>query len=175
MVGTFPSQMLAGVVSDFASLTHPPNSSPLAAHHGKHGGSHALRKERVLLGEVDDVEAKSLSARDVSHAEEEPLVIAAGVYVILQDQIELPRLSLVGSEEIAALKVRTELHAASAAGLFALCGPIRVRCNLGLAHLRQAQHICGEIIAFLAVSKLLVDQRARTVVLAKSDQLRIVF
>jgi hypothetical protein len=46
---------------------------------------------------------------------------------------------------------------------------------LGLAHLRQAQHICGEIIAFLAVSKLLVDQRARTVVLAKSDQLRIVF
>lgn len=111
--------MLAGVVSDLTSLTHPPYSPSLEAHHRKNGGAHALREEGVFLGEVDDVEAKSLSARDVAHAEEEPLVIAAGVYIILQHQIELPRLFLVGLKEIARLKVRAELHATSAAGVFA--------------------------------------------------------
>ena len=112
--------MVAGMVSHFTSLTHPRYSSPLEPHHRKHGGTHTLREEGVLLHKINDVEAKSLPARHVAHAEKEPLVIAASVYVILQNQVELPRFLLVDPKEITRIKIRAELHATSAARLSAL-------------------------------------------------------
>jgi hypothetical protein len=64
----------------------------------------------VPLGHVHDVETHSLSARYVTHAEEEPLVVSAGVDVVLQNQVVLRRFPLVGPEKVARLEVRAELH-----------------------------------------------------------------
>jgi hypothetical protein len=55
----------------------------LIFHHREDGGFHAVVEKRVAFGHVDDVEFHIGSFGDISSAEEEPLVVAFGVYVVL--------------------------------------------------------------------------------------------
>ena len=86
------------LVGHLGPLSHPSNLPLLEPHHRKHSRLHAILKQRKLFGHVDDVELESGAFGGIADAEEEPLVVAFGVDVVLQDEVVFVVLSLVRPE-----------------------------------------------------------------------------
>lgn len=86
------------LVIDLGALPDPPYFSLLVANHWENIRLHARIKKRVLLAKVDNIELEGESLGDIPDQEEEPLVVALGVDIILQYQVILIVLDLVDSE-----------------------------------------------------------------------------
>ena len=178
-------QFAAFPIGYLGAVPHPADVALLVLDHGEDGGLHAVLEQRVLLGEVDDVELDACALGHVAHAEEEPLVVALGVYVVLQDQVVLVVLALVGPEQVARLEVGVELDVAAQVqgvplGLEALgdegrdvpahwAAGLAQRLALLFGQVGQVEQVSSKVAALAGV--LLVNDRLAGVKLPQRRQL----
>ena len=103
-------QLVTPLISYFGTISYPAYLSFLKLYHWENGWFHAILKKRILFGHVDYIELKVCSLGYVADTEEKPLVVAFGIYVILQNKIILIILFLVDSKQIARLEVGVEFN-----------------------------------------------------------------
>ena len=77
--------MLILEIFDAPSISEPPFPVLLLLLQRKHAGHHAVIEQRIRLPHVDDVQLHSHVFRRVCDPEVEPLSVALGINVILQD------------------------------------------------------------------------------------------
>ena len=105
----FPSQLTALPIVHLRPVSDPPHLPFLILHHREDSRFHAVIEEGVSFGHVDYVEFDCCPLGYVPCTEEEPLVVAFGVYVVLENEVVFVVLPLVDFVEIAGLEVGVEI------------------------------------------------------------------
>lgn len=64
----------------------------------------------MLFAHIYKIDFDGCTFGHIPHTKEKPLIISFGIDIILQQQIELIMLSLIGPKKIATLKVRIKFY-----------------------------------------------------------------
>lgn len=108
-------------IAYFSPISDPPNISFFMFNHRENCWLHAIFKQGEFFWHINKVKFNIRPFWYVSYTKEEPLIIAFGVNVVLENQIILIYLPLINSVEIAWLEIWVKIYRRPAEYVIFLC------------------------------------------------------